>query len=87
MTEIFRQDDKEITFLDKFNVPRVYINKHPKSGKPHLDVASQTYKRVPCRHGVVINVFTSRDENGRLRQGVQVESTLTHGMIFMFYPQ
>jgi hypothetical protein len=85
MCEIYRQDEKKITFLDKFDVPRIFINKHPKSGKAHLDVGRQTYKRVPCRHGVVIHVFTSRDELGRLRQGVKVESTQTHGKILMFF--
>ena len=84
MCEIYRQDEKEITFLDKPNLPRIFINTHPKTHKAHLDIGRQTYKRVPCRHGVVIYVFTARDENGRLRQGVQVQSTQTHGRIFFF---
>lgn len=85
MIEIYKRNKETLATINFSKIPHIFASKHPKSGREHLDIGTQSYRQVNCAHGISICIFSGVDKKGHLKTGVMVKSEVTTGKIFVSF--
>jgi hypothetical protein len=65
--------------IDVYNAPKLFVARHPISGKKVLDIGQQDVKKIVSRYGIAISVYTEINKEGVKVSGIRIDTAESTG--------